>query len=100
MKNLIFIVMHKQYKVPNKLPYKSIAVGANKNTFETNYKDDAGKENIASKNSTYCELTAHYWVWKNIANDYDNIGLNHYRRYFGNSKLQRTKLLQDNKITK
>lgn len=100
MKNLIFIVMHKQYKVTDKLPYKSIAVGANKDTFDTNYKDDIGKENIANKNSTYCELTAHYWVWKNIANDYDNIGLNHYRRYFGNSRLQRTRLLQDNKITK
>ena len=50
------------------------------------------------KNQYYCELTAQYWVWKNIADKYNNIGLCHYRRYFADSFLNRNHLLRDKSI--
>lgn len=42
--------------------------------------DDAYNKNISDKNSTFCELTAHYWVWKNKL-DSEYIGFMHHRRH-------------------
>ncbi|WP_300680151.1 DUF4422 domain-containing protein [Nocardioides sp.] len=45
--------------------------------------DDTG-DNISEKNSSYNEMTTHYWAWKNYAElgDPDYIGFMHYRRHF------------------
>lgn len=40
---------------------------------------DADGISISLLNSAYCELTAQYWVWKNVTTDY--VGFFHYRRY-------------------
>lgn len=43
--------------------------------------DNSG-DNIAEKNGSYCELTAFYWMWKNIDREkYDYLGICQYRRF-------------------
>lgn len=57
--------------------------------------DDTG-ENISEKRMSYCELTVHYWAWKNVKADY--YGICHYRRYIGfaNGKLPVSNLEYNN----
>jgi SAM-dependent methyltransferase len=43
-------------------------------------RDDIGP-NIADRNHAYSEMTAIYWVWRNVR-DLDAVGFCHYRRYF------------------
>ena len=80
MKNLVMVVTHKQCDITNQSPYRPIIVGKGQFELENAWRDNSG-DNIADKNPYYCELTALYWVWKNRAQDYDNIGLCHYRRF-------------------
>ena len=58
-----------------------IQVGKNLHPdIDLGYHTDNTGINISEKNSSYCELTALYWAWKNLKN-VDIIGLAHYRRY-------------------
>lgn len=43
------------------------------------YIGDNTGENISNKRKSFCELTVHYWAWKNQIADY--YGLCHYRRF-------------------
>lgn len=81
----IMVVTHKEAPMPlNQELYVPTLVGPNKDNlkFKNYFRDDSGEENIAGKNPNFCELTALYWAWKNLAADY--IGLVHYRRLLMN----------------
>ncbi len=84
----IIVATHKPYKMPADSMYMPVHVGRDlaenwQGTDLSGYIGDNTGENISSKNRNYCELTALYWVWKNITADY--IGLAHYRRHFRGS---------------
>lgn len=80
MKKTIFVVTHKDYSFPSELAFKAIQVGNGKLTSISNFCVDKSGDNIAHLNSSFCELTALYWIWKNDTSDVT--GLMHYRRYF------------------
>lgn len=85
----ILVAMHKAYRLPEDALYAPIQVGgARIPGLEQALRDDTG-ENISSKNSSYCELTALYWAWKNMTADV--VGLVHYRRYFARKGFARKK---------
>jgi len=78
----IGMACHKLSVIPQNSLYVPIHVGA-KNAIRRMDSgvycyDDEG-DNISDKNATYCELTAQYWLWKNVQADY--YGLCHYRRF-------------------
>lgn len=61
--------------------YMPIQVGKSLHPeLDLGYQCDNTDDNISEKNSSYCELTALYWAWKNLK-DVDYVGLCHYRRY-------------------
>ena len=75
----IFVVAYKAFEMPEGESLVPIHVG--KNLLDGMIGDDTG-DNISEKNPSYCEMTAHYWIWKNVR-DCDYVGVCHYRRYFG-----------------
>lgn len=82
MKGTVYVVTHKKYTLDASVKtkgYTLISVGKGKETDNEGVHDDTG-ENIASKNTNYCELTALYWIWKNDQKS-EYKGLCHYRRY-------------------
>lgn len=81
---MIFAITHKIFddSIIDKKHYIVLHVGGNNNCKEIYLRDDTG-DNISEKNSSYCELTGLYWIWKNYKEPSDKItGLVHYRRYF------------------
>ena len=61
--------------------FTPIQVGKTNSKFDLGIQGDDTGENISRKNSSYCELTGLYWMWKNL-NNAEVVGLSHYRRYF------------------
>ncbi|QCQ03249.1 DUF4422 domain-containing protein [Ligilactobacillus animalis] len=78
----VYVISHKEYKMPQDKIYCPLQVG--KGAQITGYLRDDSGENIALKNPNYCELTGQYWAWKNRKTDVK--GLVHYRRLFTNGK--------------
>lgn len=75
----ILVATHKKFWMPEENMYLPIHVGR-EGKADLGYIGDNTGDNISAKNSNYCELTAVYWAWKNLAADY--IGIAHYRRHF------------------
>lgn len=79
----IFVVTHKEKIFIENKVICGIQVGAansSKRIDENYYLDNTG-ENISAKNPNFNELTALYWMWKNMREE-NILGLMHYRRYF------------------
>lgn len=81
----IFVATHKPGNVRHDEVYTPIHVGRAISKYKEEMAgmigDDTG-DNISEKNPSYCEMTAHYWIWKNVK-DVEYVGLCHYRRFFG-----------------
>ena len=77
----IFICAHKEVQLPQHPYFLPIQAGAALHEPISGYQPDNEGDNISAKNPNFCELTCHYWAWKNLKN-VDIVGLNHYRRYF------------------
>lgn len=80
MENLVMVVTHKKCDIVQAAPYHPVIVGKGDFALANAWRDNTG-DNISEKNPCYCELTALYWVWKNQAEHFENLGLCHYRRY-------------------
>ncbi|MCQ2238174.1 MAG: DUF4422 domain-containing protein [Bacteroidaceae bacterium] len=81
MKTTIFICAHKQVDLPENESFLPIQAGAALHEHIVQYQPDDEGDNISYKNPHFCELTCHYWAWKNLKN-VNIVGLNHYRRFF------------------
>lgn len=77
----ILIAAHKPFDPPALEGYLPVQVGAALADADLGFQRDDEGENISAKNRQYCELTAQYWAWKNLAGP-RVMGLVHYRRYF------------------
>lgn len=80
MRMVVMVAAHKPYWMPEDAAYWPVLVGAAGKEAPPGWRRDDAGENISARNATFCELTGHYWLWKNV--EADVYGLCHYRRYF------------------
>lgn len=92
----IGIACHKESELPDNDLYLPIHVGSalSGQDIPGTQRDDSG-DNISRKNPNYCELTAQYWLWKNVDSDY--YGLSHYRRFMSFAPDKFHNLTDDNR---
>ena len=78
---VIFVCAHKEVPLPQHPYFLPVQAGTALRDYIPGYQPDNEGDNISIKNPHFCELTCHYWAWRNLKN-VDIVGLNHYRRYF------------------
>ena len=95
-KIVIGVACHKPFEMPDNDLYLPINVGAalREATIPGTQPDNEG-DNISVKNPQYCELTAQYWLWKNVDADY--YGLCHYRRFLSFAPTRFDNFTHDNR---
>lgn len=81
----IYNVYHKAAHILKNECIVPIQVGSGTKIDDIDVRDNT-HDNISDRNSTFCELTAQYWIWKNDL-DSDYLGLFHYRRYLNLQKV-------------
>ena len=75
----IFVCYHKNTPIYKSECIIPIHVGKANTELELDMIKDNTGDNISERNASWCELTALYWIWKNVQADY--YGLFHYRRF-------------------
>ena len=74
----IYIVTHKPCSIPSDGVFAPVHVGRAVSKYKDEMAwmqgDDTG-DNISQKNPQYCEMTAHYWIWKNVHDTHPKVGL-------------------------
>lgn len=81
MNTKIFICCHKDYENVGLTNNKEYSLIADHQINNTSNLDLVLTDGYLS-DKLYCELNKHYYVWKHLSNQYDHIGMCHYRRYF------------------
>ena len=84
----LFVCLHKHCFTPTNDIIVPIHAGKALSAVDLGLIGDNTGDNISEKNPYFCELTATYWIWKNVKTDI--VGLMHYRRFF-NFKSNSTK---------
>lgn len=77
----ILVCCHKKDYFHKGAGFLPIQVGKSISNVDLGMQGDNIGDNISELNPNFCELTAHYWLWKNGPKT-KYVGLNHYRRYF------------------
>ena len=88
----IYSCFHKPYQQIDSEIIVPIHVGKTLSNKDLGFICDNTEDNISEKNPHFCELTATYWIWKNVKADI--VGLFHYRRFlnFANTETKVHKL--------